>query len=151
MQDFQQLIEEAHARGMVVIIDLVMNHTSSEHPWFLDARQHGDTRRLVYLVGYRSGLWWPLGCSSVWHDIDGRYFYGVFWEGMPDLNYRNPAVTEKCTILSASGCKIWVSDGFRLDAIKHLIEDGDVRKIRRKRTNGWLVSIVLCVPSIRMR
>ncbi|MBN1965655.1 MAG: alpha-amylase, partial [Anaerolineae bacterium] len=89
--DFLELMGAAHARGIVVIVDLVMNHTSSEHPWFV-ASAAGDPAYTDWYLwrddnpGYVS----PWG-SPTWHLADnGRYYFGLFWSGMPDLNYMNP-------------------------------------------------------------
>jgi glycosidase len=145
-EDFQQLIEEAHARGMVVIVDLVMNHTSSEHPWFLDAREHGEHEDWYIWSDTDPGYNGPWG-ESVWHEIDGRYFYGVFWEGMPDLNYRNPAVTEAMYGI----IRFWLDDmqvdGFRLDAIKHVIEEDQVQE-NTPETHDWLIGFHRFVRSV---
>ena len=87
------MIEEAHARGIRVIVDLVTNHTSSEHPWFQESRDPASEKREWYIwededPGYRG----PQG-QQVWHDTPDGYYYALFWDGMPDLNYENPEVT----------------------------------------------------------
>ncbi len=124
-EDFLELMEAAHARGIAVIVDLVLNHTSDQHPWFRDSANNpgGD-----YGAWY---IWRPanpgyLGPSSqqVWHARGSRFYYGVFWSGMPDLNYNVPAVTEEMYDVSRFWLEEMGVDGFRLDAIKHLIEDG---------------------------
>ncbi|MBI5957811.1 MAG: DUF3459 domain-containing protein [Chloroflexi bacterium] len=124
-QDFKDLMEAAHTRGMVVIIDLVMNHTSSEHPWF-QASMEGDP---AYDDWYRwsdtdPGTRAPWGAAA-WHAADNRYFYGLFWEGMPDLNYDNPAVTDEMFNVIRFWLEDMGADGFRLDAIRHLYEEGN--------------------------
>lgn len=135
--DFKQLIAEAHKRNMVVIVDLVMNHTSSQHPWFLDAAKPGSEHEWWYIwstdpPSYRS----PWG-TAVWHRLGDRYYYGLFWEGMPDLNYENGAVT----LAMRDIIHFWLTDmevdGFRLDAVRHLIEDGAVQA-NTPDTHAWL-------------
>jgi alpha-amylase len=137
--DFKKLVEEAHRRGMAVIVDMVMNHTSSEHPWFKQAAIPGSDKENWYIwsskkPNYRS----PWG-DEVWHKLDDskRYYYGLFWEGMPDLNYRNGAVT----LAMFDILKFWLgemgADGFRLDAVRHLIEDGQVQS-NTPETHAWL-------------
>lgn len=125
-EDFKRLVAEAEKRGIKIIIDLVLNHTSTQHPWFQEAlRDPNSPYRDWYLwsaidPGYRG----PFGNNVVWHKspIRDEYYYGVFWGGMPDLNYRNPAVTAEAYKIA----RFWVEEmgvaGFRLDAIKHLIE-----------------------------
>ena len=124
-QDFQDLMAAAHARGIVVIVDLVLNHTSSEHPWFL-ASEAGDPAFADWYEWSDSdpGVFAPWG-SPAWHQAaDGRYYYSIFWEGMPDLNYNTPAVTEEMYRVIRFWLEDMGVDGFRLDAIKHLFERG---------------------------
>ena len=124
-QDFRDLMAAAHARGIVVIVDLVLNHTSSEHPWFL-ASEAGDPAFADWYEWADSdpGVFSPWG-SPAWHQAaDGRYYYSIFWEGMPDLNYNTPAVTEEMYRVIRFWLEDMGVDGFRLDAIKHLFERG---------------------------
>lgn len=121
LEDFHALLEAAHARGIRVIIDLVLNHTSTQHPWFQESRDPNSLRRDWYLWSDTR----PTG--SGWHrDSSGAYYYGIFWDQMPDLNYENPAVTAEMQKV----IRFWLEDvgvdGFRLDAIKHLIEENGV-------------------------
>ena len=125
--DFRELLAEAGKRGIRVIIDLVLNHTSSEHPWFLAAKQ-GDPQYRDYYIweDTNPATIGPWG-QRVWHAAgDGGYYYGLFWEGMPDLNYWNPALTEEMNEI----VRFWLEDvgvhGFRLDAIMYLREEGDI-------------------------
>lgn len=125
MADFQNFLNEAHQRGIKVIIDFVMNHSSSSHPWFLNsASGTGAPLRDWYRwspnhPGYNG----PWG-QPVWHNHATGFYFGLFWSGMPDLNYENQAVKDTMFAIS----DFWVNDigvdGFRLDAVKHIIEDG---------------------------
>ena len=123
MQDFEEFMAAAHARGIKVIIDLVMNHSSSQHPWFTQSADHQNDYRDWYIWSDNNpGSPGPWG-QTVWHPENGDYFYGLFWEGMPDLNYTHPPV--KAEMFEV--VKFWLDkgvDGYRLDAIKYLIEDG---------------------------
>ncbi len=135
--DFKRLIQEAHDRGIRVIIDLVLNHTGVDHPWFQAARQGDPDFRDYYLwalekPGYR-GPWE----QEVWHKTDGGYYYGVFWSGMPDLNLGNPQVTDELYAIARYWLEEMEVDGFRLDAIKHLVEDGPVQE-NTAATHAWL-------------
>jgi glycosidase len=139
-EDFKRLVAEAHRRGVKVILDLVLNHTSVEHPWFQEAlRDPASPYRDWYIFsptdpGYPS----PWG-EPAWHRSPAadEYYYGIFWSGMPDLNYRNPAVTAEAERISAFWLNELGADGFRLDAIKHLIEDGPVQE-HTPETHAWL-------------
>lgn len=125
MTDFQAFLDSAHARGIRVIIDYVMNHSSTQHPWFLDARSGptADKRNWYRWSATDPGYLGPWG-QEVWHNWGGDYYYGLFWGGMPDLNYEEPAV--KTAMFDAA--TFWLDsvgvDGFRLDAVKYLFEDG---------------------------
>ncbi len=138
--DFKRLVAEAHKRGIKVILDLVLNHTSDKHPWFQEAlNDPASPRRDWYLwsaddPGYK-GPWGDVA----WHQSPARdeFYYGIFWSGMPDLNYRNAQVTEEAHNISAFWLNELGADGFRLDAIKHLIENGRIQEHTRE-THAWL-------------
>ena len=122
--DFMAFIAAAHERGIAVIVDLVLNHTSSGPSLVPGRHDRGlGARRLVRLVRHAAGGRQSDG-SRVWHEAAGRYYYGYFSEGMPDLNLENPEVTAELDEVA----RFWLDemgvDGFRLDAARHLIEDG---------------------------
>jgi alpha-amylase len=125
-EDLRRLCDEAHRRGMRVIVDLVLNHTSREHPWFIESASGPSSAKRDWYVWSPTELHWPQpwnAAGSTWHKKNGAWYYGLFWAGMPDLNFRTPAVREEAKRLAA----LWLSrgvDGFRLDAIRHLVEDG---------------------------
>jgi alpha-amylase len=124
--DFDLLLKEAHRRGIKIIVDLVVNHTGSGHPWFTEAASSPTSPRRDWYVWSATDPGWgqPWNASSpTWHRKGDAYYYGVFWSGMPDLNFRNPAVREEMKRVAA----LWLSrgvDGFRLDATRHLVETG---------------------------
>ena len=122
--DFRQLMTEAHERGIAVIADLVLNHTSVEHPWFVDSQTPGSPHDSWYEWSDTDPRITAPGGGSVWHRSGARFYYSYFWEGMADLNLANPDVT---AALDEVG-RFWLEDlgvdGFRLDAIKHLFESG---------------------------
>lgn len=135
-EDFKRLMAEAHERGMRVIVDLVLNHTGRDHPWFIESRDPNSDKRDWYLwqeakPNYRG----PWG-QEVWHPAGGSYYYAVFWDGMPDLNYNNPDVTAQMFDVVNFWAEEMEVDGFRLDAIKHLIENGAVQE-NSPATHGW--------------
>lgn len=127
-EDFARLCAEAHRRGMKVILDLVLNHTSWQHPWFLLSSSRNPGRYHDWYVWRADDPGWtrPWDSAPAWHclpDQPGRCYYGLFWGGMPDLDLRNPEVREELKWIA----KLWLdrgADGFRLDAIRHLVETG---------------------------
>lgn len=132
MADFKNFLDEAHERGIKVIIDYVMNHTSSQHPWFQkSAAEDSHFRDFYRWSDTNPGYSGPWG-QQVWHPNNGDYYYGLFWGGMPDLNYENPAVKDSMFAIS----DFWINevgvDGFRQDAVIYIDEDGQ----KLKNTEG---------------
>ncbi|MEX0876269.1 MAG: alpha-amylase family glycosyl hydrolase [Phycisphaerales bacterium] len=144
MEDFQALLHACHERGIRVIVDLVINHSSDEHPWFTQAAADRDapTRDWYTWADSDPGYRGPWG-QQVWHDevLDesGQYYYGCFYHGMPDLNVRNPELTAELNGIARFWIRDMGVDGFRLDAIKHLIEDGPVQE-NTQASIDWLES-----------
>ncbi|HLU72796.1 MAG TPA: maltose alpha-D-glucosyltransferase [Nonomuraea sp.] len=144
--DFVRLVDEAHRRGMRVIADLVMNHTSDAHPWFQASRHDPEG---------------PFGDFYVWSDTDdrysdariifidtetsnwtydpvrGQYYWHRFFHHQPDLNYENPAVQEAMLEV----LRFWLDlgiDGFRLDAVPYLFEEEGTNCENLPRTHEYL-------------
>lgn len=122
-EDLDELLAEAHARGIRVIFDWVPNHISNEHPWFIESAA-GENDREDWFVwrdepGSQDGPWG----QQVWHrHSNGRYYYGVFWSGMPDINFRHQAAKDAMTDVAI----YWLNrgfDGMRVDAMKYMYED----------------------------
>jgi alpha-amylase len=137
IDDMRALVVAAHERGIAVVTDLVLNHTSDENPWFVDAMTPGSVHDDWYVWSPTNpGYGGPDG-QLVWHPGAGRFYYGVFGAGLPDLNLRNPAVTAELEDVA----RFWLDDvgidGFRLDAIKHLLEDGE-RQVHTPESHAWL-------------
>jgi glycosidase len=133
MDDFKRLLAGAHERGIAIYLDLIVNHTSTLHPWFREARKSKDNP-------YREFYWWMtedqidhLGISEretsddsqviwPWHENPGdeEKYYGLFYKGMPDLNYHSEALRKEITKI----VRFWLNDvgvdGFRLDAARHI-------------------------------
>ena len=128
LEDLQRLCDEAHRRGMRVILDFVINHTSSSHPWFVDSASSAQSaKRDWYQWRGNNPAWaqpWDIySQTNTWHQQNSGWYYGVFWGGMPDLNMQTPAVREEMKRLAT----LWLQrgvDGFRLDAARYLIETG---------------------------
>jgi glycosidase len=125
-EDFDRLIAEAHRRGIRVILDFVMNHTSDRHPWFVESASSPSSPRRDWYVWRADDPGWTQpwgGTNRTWHPKNGAFYYGVFWGGMPDLNFGNPDVRREIERLAG----LWLArgvDGFRLDATQHLFAGG---------------------------
>lgn len=127
LEDMQELIREAHKRGIKVIMDLVVNHTSEQHPWFTESAKNPDSSHRNWYVWAEDQNRPPSGASAAgsgnpWHSLLGSHYMGTFWDGMPDLNFDEPGVRNEMKDIG----KFWLSqgvDGFRLDAAKHIYED----------------------------
>ena len=160
--DFVQLVDEAHKRGMRVIADLVMNHSSDQHPWFQASRNDptgpygdyyvwSDTDELypdarIIFVDTEKSNW-------TWDPVRQQYFWHRFFSHQPDLNYDNPVVQSEMIEV----CKFWLDlgiDGFRLDAVPYLFvregtngenlpETHDFLKRLRKEVDGLYPDRVL--------
>jgi glycosidase len=135
MEDFKKLVSEAHKRDIKIVIDLIINHTSSEHPWFLEAKTGRENPyRDYYVWAQKDTIADFLDKKTVtldsdnirqWHDPGSGedFYYGFFWGGMPDLNFDNSKVREEIYGIG----RFWLEevgvDGFRLDAAKHIFPD----------------------------
>jgi len=130
LADFQALLAAAHERGIRIIIEMVLNHTSDQHPWFQEARSSRDNPKRDWYVWSDSDLRYR-GVRIIfldteisnwaWDPISKSYYWHRFFSHQPDLNYDNPAVLEAMWGIM----KFWLStgvDGFRLDAAPYLIE-----------------------------
>jgi maltose alpha-D-glucosyltransferase/alpha-amylase len=136
VEDFRQLIEAAHQRGIRVIADLVMNHTSSDHPWFQASRADRDGPYGDWYVWSDTDEPWQEAriifldtepSNWTWDPVRGQYFWHRFFSHQPDLNYDNPEVQQAMLDV----LRFWLDlgiDGFRMDAIPYLYE--------RDGTNG---------------
>ncbi len=135
MDDFDALVRAAHERDLKIILDLVPNHTSDQHPWFIESRSSRDNPKRDWYI-WRDGMpeggppnnWLSEFGGSAWayDDATGQYYYHAFLAQQPDLNWRNPAVREAIYEVM----RFWLRkgvDGFRVDVIWHLIKDADFR------------------------
>jgi maltose alpha-D-glucosyltransferase/alpha-amylase len=144
--DFVELIDASHKRGMRVIADLVMNHTSDQHPWFQASRSEPDgpfgdfyvwsdsdevyKEARVIFVDTESSNW-------TWDPVRQQYFWHRFFSHQPDLNYENPAVQDAMLEV----LRFWMDlgiDGFRLDAIPYLFEEEGTNCENLPRTHEFL-------------
>lgn len=135
LSDFDELVAHAHAAGIRVLLDLVPNHTSDRHPWFVESRSSRDNaRRNWYLWqdpaadGGAPSNWLSEFGGSAWafDPGTGQYYYHAFLEQQPDLNWRNPNVRQAIYDVM----RFWLRrgvDGFRIDVLWHLIKDDRLR------------------------
>lgn len=147
MSDFRALLAAAHDRGIRIIIDLPFNHTGVDHPWFR-ASAAGDTPFSDwYLWRDQDPAWRGPSNQVVWHGRSGRFYYGLFWQGMPDLNYTNPDVTAQMYDI----VRFWLEeigvDGFRLDGVKHVIEEELIQE-NTASTLAWMTAFYDYVKSV---
>jgi len=141
MDDFLQLVSEAHQRGIRIILDLVLNHTSEEHPWFIESRSSLENPKRDWYI-WRSGAeggrkppnqWQSVFGGKAWEydDRTGQYYYHMFTRQQPDLNWRNPEVyAEMMSIFH-----FWADrgvDGFRLDVFNNYFKDVHFRNNPKK-------------------
>jgi alpha-amylase len=135
MDDFREFVDEAHKRNIKVVIDLVLNHSSRNHPWFLEALKDPNSKFRDYYVWAhkddpitkQEGKIIAGDTDNVikWNKVKGSdyLYYGYFNGGMPDLNYDNPELREEIFKIG----RFWLEDvnidGFRLDAARHIFPD----------------------------
>lgn len=137
IDDFKAFVKEAHDHNIKVVIDLIINHTSSEHPWFKEAATDKNSKYRDYFVwADKDSIADQLAKKEIsfdsdnirqWHPYQGdtlsEHYYGFFYGGMPDLNFDNPELRAEIYDIG----KFWLEeigvDGFRLDAAKHIFPD----------------------------
>jgi alpha-glucosidase len=135
LDDFDELVEEAHARGLKVILDFVPNHSSDQHPWFRESRRSRDDPKRDWYIwrdpapdGGPPNNWLSNFGGPAWtlDEATGQYYYHAFLKEQPDLNWRNPRVVRAMLEV----LRFWLErgvDGFRVDVIWHLIKDPEFR------------------------
>ncbi len=134
-EDFKRLVEEAHNRNIKVVIDLVINHSSAEHPWFKEAVADPQSPyRSYYVWAQKDSIADQISKKEVhldsdnitqWHSADSsdQLYYGFFWGGMPDLNYDHQPLKDEIFDIGRFWLEEMDVDGFRLDAAKHIFTD----------------------------
>jgi alpha-glucosidase len=134
MNEFDMLLQEIHARDMKLILDLVPNHTSDKHPWFLESRSSRNNPKRDWYIwkdpkdGSLPNNWLSVfgGPAWEWDETTGQYYYHAFLKEQPDLNWRNPKVQQ--AMLNVM--RFWLDkgvDGFRVDVMWHMIKDEQFR------------------------
>ena len=136
LDDFKQLLSEAHKRGIKVIMDFVLNHTSVQHQWFVASQDPASGKRDWYIWSDTDPAYLGPWNEQVWYPGHNGYYYSVFDKGMADLNYRNPAVTQEMEATASFWLHDVGVDGLRLDGARHLIEQGRMQA-NTKATHEW--------------
>lgn len=131
MQDFDEMLQLIHEKDMKLILDLVPNHCSDQHPWFQESRSSKDNPRRDWYIwkdpapdGGEPNNWQSVFGGSAWEydEKTGQYYYHAFLKEQPDLNWRNPEVRKAMLEV----IRFWLEkgvDGFRVDVIWHMIKD----------------------------
>jgi len=147
--DFVELVDEAHKRGLRVIADLVMNHTSDQHPWFKASQEDPDGPFGDFYVWSDSNEGYPDAriifvdtetSNWTWDPVRGQYYWHRFFSHQPDLNFDNPAVQEAMLEV----LRFWLDlgiDGFRLDAVPYLFEREGTNCENLKETHDYLKTV----------
>ena len=133
LADFDDLLAQAHARGLKVLLDFVPNHTSDRHPWFVESRASRDNPKRDWYIwrdpapdGGPPNNWISDfgGSAWEWDEATGQYYYHAFLKEQPDLNWRNPAVQAAMYDVM----RFWFDrgvDGFRIDVLWHMVKAAD--------------------------
>ncbi len=150
LDDFKLFLSEAHKRGIHVIMDFVINHTSIQHPWFV-ASASGDPAYRDYYIWSKERLDYvgPWG-QQVWYGKGDEFYYAIFDPNMPDLNHRNPAVKDEVQKIA----RFWVEevgiDGFRVDGAQHIIENGKAQA-NTPETHAWFKDLHALIQSWQLK
>ena len=135
LETFDRLVAEAHRRGIRIIIDYVPNHTSNQHPWFLESRSSRSSPKRDWYIwrdprpdGSPANNWGSVfgGPAWEWDPQTGQYYFHHFLKEQPDLNWRNPEVRQAMTNV----LRFWMDrgvDGFRMDVVGMILKDPDLR------------------------
>jgi len=154
---FERLLSEIHKRDMKLIMDLVINHTSNEHPWFIESRKSEDNAYSDYYLwekttdGQPPNNWGSFFGGSAWTYDEKReaYYLHIFAKEQPDLNWENETLREDIYDM----IKFWIShkvDGFRIDAINHLQKDTSYpdAEVKPGETYGDFLKYVQNLPKV---
>ncbi|MDO6686486.1 MULTISPECIES: alpha-amylase family glycosyl hydrolase [unclassified Agarivorans] len=122
-EDFDEFLAQAHARGIGVIADYLINHSSGDNPVFADSNNNAGGKRDWYMWQDSDPKWTNWSGDSSWHKGQYGFYYGIFQSNMPDFNLQNEEVIQ----FHYNNLRYWLNagmDGFRFDAMTHLVENG---------------------------
>jgi len=130
LADFDSLVAETHARGMRLLLSLVVNHTSDRHPWFQAAAAGDSASRSRYVIRPHDFGWTqPFDATQrTWHPLGTDFYYGLWWNHTPDLEFRDPAVRADLD----ETLRFWLSrgiDGFVVEDARYLVEDAKTARV----------------------
>jgi len=145
IEDARRFVAEVHRRGMHVVADFIVNHTSDQHPWFQEARRPGSPKRDWYVWTDDPSQWGEArviftdthDSNWTWDDSAGAYFWHRFFDHQPDLNYDNPDVCREIE----DAIRFWMRiglDGLRLDAVPYLYERDGTNGENLPETHAYL-------------
>lgn len=147
MEDFERLLEEAHAVGLKIILDLVVNHTSDQHPWFLESKTSADSPKRDYYIWHdpindkEPNNWRSYFAPSCWEyeEESGQYYYHSFAVEQPDLNWENEDLRNEIYAMM----RFWLDkgiDGFRMDVINLLAKRKDLSDVENPYDLSYLAN-----------
>ena len=154
LESFKQFLTQAHQKGIRVVLDLVLNHTSDQHPWFIESRSSRNNPKRDWYIWHDGGSgnppnnWFSTFGGSAW-EYDAHtssYYYHFFFKQQPDLNWHNPAVKEAMF----NAARFWLDlgvDGFRLDAVGTIYEDETLPSIPAGMSQEELYKLTCSTPN----
>ena len=155
LADFDELLKQAHARGIGVIMDYVINHSAAENPLFVQSKSaNSNAYRDWYLWSGVRPTGWSIYGNDPWKGSAGNFYFAPFWDQMPDFNLTNP----KVTAWHMDNLRFWMNrgvDGFRFDAVGNLVENGagawenqaqnyQVLRAARQMMDGYAKRFLVC-------
>ncbi len=149
LEDFDELLRQAHARGMGVVMDYVINHSARQHPMFASALQGPNSPFYNWFVWEKEQpVGWDIWGKNPWTVTPQGSYFGTFGPHMPDFNFKNPAVLA----YHQSSLRFWLNrglDGYRLDAVPHLVENSAKDwndQPESRRITGELRTLITAYP-----
>ncbi|HFL2484796.1 TPA: alpha-glucosidase [Clostridioides difficile] len=150
MEDLKELIKESKDRGIKIILDLVLNHTSDEHPWFQEALKNPESPYYDYYI-FKKGNdlpnnWRSVFGGSVWEKVENRdeYYFHSFGKKQPDLNWENPILRSELYQMINTWSQMGVA-GFRVDAITFIKKNLSFQSLESDGVDG----LVKCTKTVR--
>lgn len=148
MQDFDRLLQKDHDKGIKILMDLVVNHTSDQHQWFIESRSSKDNDKRDFYIwrdpvdGHEPNNWGSFFSGPAWKfdEETGQYYLHLFVEGQPDLNWVNPEVRQAVFDMM----NFWVDkgiDGFRMDVISLISNQMGYQTLRYLKEGSMVIQI----------